>query len=82
MTLTHPNGLTRQNRDLSILPIFELEGGERLGVRAAHARGAAVVAWTVDHPTELERLAGLGVNAVVTNDPRIFAPETMSTLPA
>src|SRR3954454_12736619 len=30
MTLTHPNGPTRQNRDLSILPIFELEGGERI----------------------------------------------------
>ena len=51
-------------------------------VRAAHARGAAVVAWTVDDPNELERLARLGVDAVVTNDPRIFATETMSTLPA
>ena len=51
-------------------------------VRAAHARGAAVVAWTVDDPYELERLARLGVDAVVTNDPRIFATETMSTLPA
>jgi glutamate decarboxylase len=26
MTLTHPNGPTTQTRDLSILPIFELEG--------------------------------------------------------
>jgi glycerophosphoryl diester phosphodiesterase len=51
-------------------------------VRAAHARGAAVVAWTVDDPRELQRLAGIGVDAVVTNDPRIFAPETVSTLPA
>ncbi len=30
MTLTHPNGPTTQNRDLSILPIFELEGGGRI----------------------------------------------------
>ena len=30
MTLTHPNGPTRQNRDLSILPIFELEGDDRI----------------------------------------------------
>ena len=51
-------------------------------VRAAHARGAAVVAWTVDDPRVLERLARVGVDAVVTNDPRIFASETMSTLRA
>jgi glycerophosphoryl diester phosphodiesterase len=51
-------------------------------VRAAHARGAAVVAWTVDDPRVLERLARAGVDAVVTNDPRIFASETMSTLRA
>jgi glutamate decarboxylase len=30
MTLTHPNGPTTQTRDLSILPIFELEGGDRI----------------------------------------------------
>ncbi|HVR13128.1 MAG TPA: glutamate decarboxylase [Gaiellaceae bacterium] len=30
MTLTHPNGPTTQTRDLSILPIFELEGGGRI----------------------------------------------------
>ncbi|HEX7311368.1 MAG TPA: glutamate decarboxylase [Gaiellaceae bacterium] len=30
MTLTHPNGPTAQTRDLSILPIFELEGGNRI----------------------------------------------------
>jgi glycerophosphoryl diester phosphodiesterase len=51
-------------------------------VRAAHARGAAVVAWTVDDPRVLDRLTRVGVDAVVTNDPRIFASETMSTLPA
>jgi glycerophosphoryl diester phosphodiesterase len=51
-------------------------------VRAAHARGAAVVAWTVDDPEELDRLTRAGVDAVVTNDPRIFASATVSTLPA
>jgi glutamate decarboxylase len=30
MTLTHPNGPTTQTRDLSILPIFEVEGGGRI----------------------------------------------------
>jgi len=42
-------------------------------VRAAHERGAAVVAWTVDEPAALARVADAGVDAVVTNDPRIFA---------
>jgi glycerophosphoryl diester phosphodiesterase len=50
-------------------------------VRAAHARGAAVVTWTVDDPVELTRVERAGVDAVVTNDPRIFASAAVSTLP-
>jgi glycerophosphoryl diester phosphodiesterase len=42
-------------------------------VRGAHARGAAVVAWTVDDLRDLARVDAAGVDAVVTNDPRIFA---------
>jgi glycerophosphoryl diester phosphodiesterase len=49
-------------------------------VRAAHARGAAVVAWTVDRPEDLARMDAAGVDAVVTNDPRIFTPRFVSTL--
>jgi glycerophosphoryl diester phosphodiesterase len=45
-------------------------------VRAAHERGAAVVTWTVDDVSVLERVERAGVDAVVSNDPRIF----MSTL--
>ena len=41
-------------------------------VRAAHGRGAAVVAWTVDTPEDLARVLDAGVDAVVSNDPRIF----------
>jgi glycerophosphoryl diester phosphodiesterase len=41
-------------------------------VRAAHARGAPVVAWTVDDPADLARVDAAGADAVVTNDPRIF----------
>jgi len=41
-------------------------------VRRAHARGAAVVAWTVDDPRDLARVDAAGVDAVVTNDPAIF----------
>jgi glycerophosphoryl diester phosphodiesterase len=39
----------------------------------AHARGAPVVAWTVDDPQDLARVDAAGVNAVVVNDPTIFA---------
>lgn len=42
-------------------------------VETAHARGAAVVAWTVDHPADLRRVDAAGVDAIVTNDPAIFA---------
>jgi glycerophosphoryl diester phosphodiesterase len=49
-------------------------------VRAAHGHGAAVVAWTVDEPDELARVDGAGVDAVVTNDPRIFVSDFVSTL--
>jgi glycerophosphoryl diester phosphodiesterase len=38
-------------------------------VARAHARGAAVWAWTVDHPTEAARVLAAGVDAVITNDP-------------
>jgi glycerophosphoryl diester phosphodiesterase len=41
-------------------------------VERAHARGAAVVAWTVDDPRDLARVDEAGVDAVVTNDPSIF----------
>lgn len=42
-------------------------------VARAHAHGAAVVAWTVDDPDELARVVAAGVDAVVSNDPSIFA---------
>jgi glycerophosphoryl diester phosphodiesterase len=47
-------------------------------VRRAHARGIAVVAWTVDDPLDLARVEAAGVDAVVSNDPTMF----LSTLPA
>lgn len=42
-------------------------------VAQAHAAGAAVWAWTVDDPVQLARLDAAGVDAVITNDPRIFS---------
>ena len=44
----------------------------RRAVAAAHARGLAVLAWTVDEEGDLERVAAAGVDGVITNDPRIF----------
>jgi glycerophosphoryl diester phosphodiesterase len=38
-------------------------------VDAAHARGAALVAWTANDRPEIERLAEAGVDAIVTDDP-------------
>jgi glycerophosphoryl diester phosphodiesterase len=45
----------------------------RAAVERAHAAGAAVWAWTVDDPAELARLDAAGVDAVISNDPRIFS---------
>ena len=42
-------------------------------VARARALGAPVLAWTVDDPTDLQRVAEAGVAGVITNDPRIFA---------
>jgi len=38
-------------------------------VEATHARGASIVAWTVNDPAEIERLTAAGVDAVVSDDP-------------
>ncbi len=48
-------------------------------VARAHHAGAAVWAWTVDDPDELARLDAAGVDAVISNDPRIFSG--VATLP-
>jgi glycerophosphoryl diester phosphodiesterase len=42
-------------------------------VDRAHASGAAVWAWTVDLPHELAAMRAAGVDAVITNDPFLFA---------
>jgi glycerophosphoryl diester phosphodiesterase len=42
-------------------------------VRRCHERGAKVLAWTVDDARLCARLAGLGVDGVISNDPRIFS---------
>jgi glycerophosphoryl diester phosphodiesterase len=41
-------------------------------VRAVHAAGGQVYVWTVDDPARIRALEALGVDAVITNDPRLF----------
>jgi glycerophosphoryl diester phosphodiesterase len=43
-------------------------------VRRIHEAGGQLYVWTVDDAREIERLEALGVDAVITNDPRLFGP--------
>ena len=44
----------------------------RLLVERVHEAGGQLYVWTVDNPAEIARLEQLGVDAVITNDPRLF----------
>jgi glycerophosphoryl diester phosphodiesterase len=43
-------------------------------VRSVHAAGGEVYVWTVDEVKRIELLASMGVDGVITNDPRLFDP--------
>jgi glycerophosphoryl diester phosphodiesterase len=45
--------------------------GARL-VKAVHAAGGQVYVWTVDEARRIRALEALGVDGVITNDPRLF----------
>jgi glycerophosphoryl diester phosphodiesterase len=42
--------------------------------RQVHAAGGQVYVWTVDDVAMIRRLEAMGVDAVITNDPRLFGP--------
>jgi glycerophosphoryl diester phosphodiesterase len=44
-------------------------------VAAVHATGGRVLAWTVNTRTGIERMAALGCDGVITDDPRLFDKE-------
>jgi glycerophosphoryl diester phosphodiesterase len=50
-----------------ISPRFDFVTPEK--VRAAHAAGLEVVAWTANRPAEWRRLIDAGVDAIITDDP-------------
>ena len=41
-------------------------------VDAVHQSGRGVVAWTVNAPDEMLRLAALGVDVILSDDPRLL----------
>jgi glycerophosphoryl diester phosphodiesterase len=41
-------------------------------VRAVHAAGGQLYVWTVDESSRIRALEALGVDGVITNDPRLF----------
>jgi glycerophosphoryl diester phosphodiesterase len=61
--------LARSDASVAVLHYFFVS---RAAIERCHRLGVPVVAWTVDDPTRLRRLAALGVDGVVSNDPRIF----------
>ena len=67
--------LTRAQATVLVLK-HELVSPRTVG--RAHARGASVVAWTVDDPRDFSRVVEAGVDAVVTNDPSTFV-STLTT---
>jgi glycerophosphoryl diester phosphodiesterase len=48
-----------------------LLSSERL-VKQVRAAGGHVYVWTVDDAARIERLAAMGVDGIITNDPRLF----------
>ena len=41
-------------------------------VDAVHGAGAEIYVWTVDEAAQIARLEALGVDGVISNDPRLF----------
>ena len=44
----------------------------RRSLRAVHDAGGELYVWTIDDAAEIRRLEAMGVDAVITNDPRLF----------
>jgi glycerophosphoryl diester phosphodiesterase len=51
-------------------------------VRAVHGAGGEVYVWTVDEAALIERFSKLGVDGIITNDPRLFQDASSSQVAA
>jgi glycerophosphoryl diester phosphodiesterase len=51
-------------------------------VRAVHDAGGELYVWTVDDEARIRAFEALGVDGVITNDPRLFGPQVMSQIAA
>jgi glycerophosphoryl diester phosphodiesterase len=51
-------------------------------VRAVHGAGGEVFVWTVDEAALIERFTRLGVDGIITNDPRLFQDDSSSQVAA
>ena len=45
----------------------------RATIERCHALGVPLIAWTVNDAARIERLAELGVDGIVSDDPRLLA---------
>lgn len=68
------NRLARFDFDALQVPVTQgpLRVVDRRFVEAAHAHGIHVHVWTIDDPDEMRRLYGLGVDAVMTDQPEVL----------
>jgi len=41
-------------------------------VRAVREGGGELYVWTVDDPARIAKLTAMGVDGIITNDPRLF----------
>jgi glycerophosphoryl diester phosphodiesterase len=64
--------LVRDGRIEAVMSHYLLASAQL--VRAVHAEGGEVYVWTVDEPKRIELLDSMGVDGVITNDPRLFDP--------
>jgi glycerophosphoryl diester phosphodiesterase len=65
-------GLVRSGRCEGVMAHYYLVT-ERL-VEQVREAGGFVYVWTVDDPRRIRRLEAIGVDGVITNDPRLFEP--------
>jgi glycerophosphoryl diester phosphodiesterase len=64
-----PHLLSRAGANAAVLNVGVVSEG---AVARCHALGLPVLVWTIDDPGWLPRLEAMGVDGVITNDPRIF----------